>query len=82
MRVHRNAKTTPKRRQLNVIRAQEGWPDPRIAEALGISVRTVAKLIARSRHADRLRDGSSPRRLAGPLEAAIVALRRIRATFW
>ena len=87
MRVHRNAKTTPKMRQLIVTRAEQGWTYGRIAAALGISVRTVAKWMARSRQADGLTDGSSrphrqPRRLAAPLEAAIVALRRTRATAW
>jgi transposase InsO family protein len=87
MRVHRNAKTTPRMRQLIVTRAQHGWTYLDIAEALGISVRTVAKWIARSRNADGLSDGSSrphrqPRRLAASLEAAIVALRRTRATAW
>lgn len=87
MRVHRNAKTTPKMRQLIVTRATQGWTYGRIAAALGLSVRTVAKWIARSRHADSLTDGSSrphrqPRRLAAPLEAAILRLRRTRATAW
>jgi transposase InsO family protein len=87
MRVHRNAKTTLKMRQLIVTRAHQGWTYPRIAEALGISVRTVAKWMARSRQADGLVDGSSrphrqPRRLAAPLETAIVALRRTQATAW
>ena len=87
MRVHRNAKTTPKMRQLIVTRAQQGWTYARIAEALGISVRTVAKWMARARQADGLNDGSSrpqhqPRRLATSLETAIVALRRTRATAW
>jgi transposase InsO family protein len=87
MRVHRNAKTTPKMRQLIVTRAQQGWTYARIAAALGISVRTVAKWMARSRHAGGLTDGSSrphhqPRRLAGALETAVVALRRTRATAW
>lgn len=86
MRVHRNAKTTPKMRQLIATRAQQGWTYVRIAEALGISVRTVAKWVARARDA-RLMDGSSrphhqPRRLSAPLEAAVVALRRTRATAW
>ena len=59
----------------------------RIAAALGISVRTVAKWMARARQASGSTDGSSrphrqPRRLAAPLEAAIVALRRTRATAW
>ena len=87
MRVHRNAKTTPKMRQLIVTRAAQGWTYDQIAAALGISVRTVSKWMARSRQADGLSDGSSrphrqPRRLAAPLEAAIVALRRTRATAW
>ena len=87
MRVHRNAKTTPKMRQLIVTRAQQGWTYGRIAVALGISVRTVAKWMARSRAAAGLFDGSSrphrqPRRLAAPLEAAILTLRRTRATAW
>lgn len=87
MRVHRNAKTTLKMRQLIVARAQQGWTYARIAEALGMSVRTVAKWIARSRQTDGLVEGSSrphrqPRRLAAPLEAAVLALRRTRATAW
>ena len=87
MRMHRNAKTTPKMRQLSVTRAHQGWTYARIAEALGISVRTVAKWRARSRQAGELLDGSSrphrqPRRLAASVEAAVVALRRTRATAW
>jgi transposase InsO family protein len=87
MRVHRNAKTTLKMRQLIVTRAQQGWTYRRIAEALGISVRTVAKWVARSRQADGLVDGSSrphrqPRRTAPALERAIVSLRRRRLTAW
>ena len=87
MRVHRNAKTTPRMRQLIVTRAQQGWTYGRLAEALGISVRTVAKWIARSRQANGLTDGSSrphrqPRRLPAAREGAILALRRTRATAW
>jgi transposase InsO family protein len=87
MRVHRNAKTTPKMRQLIVTRAQDGWTYARIAAALGISVRTVAKWVARARNTEALLDGSScphrqPRRLAAAHEAAIVALRQTRATAW
>jgi transposase InsO family protein len=87
MRVHRNAKTTPKMRQLIVTRAQQGWTYARIAAALGISIRTVAKWVGRSRETGVLVDGSSrpqrqPRRLAAPLEAAILALRQTRATAW
>ena len=87
MRVHRNAKTTLKMRQLFVTRAQQGWTYARIAEALGISVRTVAKWVARARQSEGLLDGSSrphqqPRRTAPALERAIVALRRRRLTAW
>ena len=87
MRVHRNAKTTPKMRALIVTRAQQGWTYARIAAALGISVRTAAKWVARSRDAGGLLDESSrphrqPRRLAVSREAAILALRQTRATAW
>jgi len=87
MRVHRNAKTTPKMRQLIATRAQQGWTYARIAAALGISVRTVAKWVARARQPEGLADQSSrphrqPRRLAATREAAVVALRRTRATAW
>jgi transposase InsO family protein len=73
-------------RQLIATRAQQGWTYARIAEALGISVRTVAKWVARARHADVV-DGSSrphhqPRRLARSVERAIITLRRTRATAW
>jgi transposase InsO family protein len=86
MRVHRNAKTTPKMRELIVTRAQQGWTYARIASALGLSVRTVAKWVGRARSA-ALTDRSSrphrqPRRLSARLEQAIVALRRTRATAW
>ena len=86
MKVHRNAKTTVKMRELIVTRAQHGWTYARIATALGLSVRTVAKWVARARQA-KLADGSSrphrqPRRLAVRLERAVVALRRTRATAW
>ena len=87
MKLHRNAKTTPQMRRLLVQRVTHGWTHRAVAEALGISVRTVAKWVRRARRGDALTDGSSrprrqPRRLAAPVEAAIVALRRTRATAW
>lgn len=87
MRLHRNAKTTPRMRQLIVTRVQAGWTQRAIAAALGISVRTVAKWVGRARHAAPLTDGSSrpthqPRRTPVPTEAAIEVLRRRRATAW
>jgi transposase InsO family protein len=74
-------------RRLIHARVTQGWTQRAVADALGISVRTVAKWVARARATEALTDGSSrphhqPRRLAAPLEAAIVALRRTRATAW
>lgn len=86
MKVHRNAKTTPQMRQLIVQRAAQGWPYQQIATALGISVRTVAKWVARGRQGT-LEDASSRphrigRRTAVATEAAILAWRQRRATAW
>lgn len=86
MNVHRNAKTTMKMRQLIATRARQGGTYAQIADALGLSVRTVAKWIARAQQ-DALTDGSSrphhqPRRTSRRVEAMIVALRRTRATAW
>lgn len=86
MTTHRSAKTNVYQRQLIIRRVrQQGWTQRRAAEAAGVSVRTVAKWLARNRR--ELGDRSSrphrqPRRLAATLEAAIVALRRTRATAW
>jgi transposase InsO family protein len=86
MKVHGNAKTTPRMRQLIAVRAQQGWTYARIAAALDISVRTVGKWVGRVRQS-QVSDGSScphrqPRRLAASVERAIIALRRTRATAW
>lgn len=86
MKLHRNAKTTPVTRQLIQHRAQAGWPYARIAEALGVSVRTVAKWVARAR-AGQCQDGSSrphrqPRQLDLARTTAILAWRQTRATAW
>lgn len=89
MRLHRNAKTTPKMRQLLIDRVtRQGWTQATAAAAAGISVRTVAKWISRARRGDTaLEDGCSrphrqPRRLAVAQTAAIVACRHTRATAW
>lgn len=87
MRVHRNAKTTPKMRQVMLTRVQQGWTYRQVADALAISVRTVAKWVARGRQPGELHDASSrPHRIVRQLSArttgAIVALRYTRATAW
>src|SRR6187397_1837144 len=86
MNSHPNAKTNVYQRRLLIRRVRElGWTQRRAADAAGVSVRTVAKWLARDRQA--LADRSSrphrqPHRLRATTEAAIVALRRTRATAW
>src|SRR6476620_9419432 len=86
MKTHRNAKTNVYQRQLLVRRVrQQGWTQREAAAAAGVSIRPVAKWLARKR--SELGDRSSrphrhPGRLAATTEAAIVALRRTRATAW
>jgi transposase InsO family protein len=86
MRSHGSAKTNVYQRRLLIRRVRhQGWTQRQAAAAVGVSVRTVAKWLTRDRTA--LADRSSrphrqPRRVSAPLEAAIVALRRTRATAW
>ena len=89
MRLHPNAKTTPKMRQLLVQRVtQQGWSQAGAADAAEVSVRTVAKWVQRGRLGDQaLEDRSSrprrqPRAVAPGRVAAIVAYRQMRATAW
>ena len=83
---HRNAKTNVYQRQLLIQRVRhEGWTQAAAAAAAGVSVRTVAKWVARA--ASSLADRSSrphrqPRRTSLTAEATIVAVRRTRATAW
>src|SRR5262245_11805562 len=68
MKTHRSAKTNVYQRQLLIRRVREqGWTQRQAAVAAGVSVRTVAKWVAR--HQGELMDRSSrphrqPRRLA------------------
>ena len=88
MRVHRNAKTTPKGRALIVQRVEvNGWSVAQTAAAFGVSTRTVHKW--RARHAAAGLAGlddraSAPRRIhhrtAPRLVAAIAALRAQRCS--
>ena len=86
MRVHRNAKTTPKGRALLVERVMvEGWTIRAAAHACGVSARTGSKWLARYRAEgpDGLSDRASvphrrPHRTRARLEQWIVALRSQR----
>ena len=86
MKSHRNAKTNVYQRQMLISRVrQHGWTQRQAAVAAGVSVRTVAKWLARERAG--LEDRSSrphrqPRRVAGTTTATIIALRQTRATAW
>ena len=86
MSTHRNAKTNVYQRQLLIRRVRhEGWTQREAAVAVGVSVRTVAKWLTRA--GSTLTDRSSrpvrqPRRTSLAREAAILALRRTRATAW
>ena len=88
MRVHPNAKTTPKARALIVQRvAEEGWTVAETAEGFGVSTRTVHKWRARYRElgvaglADRpSAPATIPHRTPARRVAAILQLRAQRWT--
>ena len=88
MKLHPNAKTTPRGRELLVRRIQEqGWTVQRAAKAAGISKRSAYKWLARYRAEGRagLRDRSSrphrsPRKTAAKLVSRMERLRRRRHT--
>lgn len=89
MKLHRNAKTSPRMRQLIITRVtQQRWTQRRAAEAAGISVRTVAKWLARHRQGDSAladatsRPHRSPAQVPTTVSAVVVALRHRRATSW
>ena len=90
MKLHRNAKTTPQMRALLVqrVRAQH-WTTAAVADAAGVSRRTVCKWLARERQEGRagLEDRPSiphrqPRRTPPSTTAAILAARYARRTAW
>lgn len=86
MNAHSRAKTNPRSRELIVDRVQaEGWSRREAAEALGLSVRTVAKWLRRYREEglaglpDRTsRPRSSPRRTSEILRKRVLELRHKR----
>jgi transposase len=85
MNLHGHAKTNEYQRQLYIHRVRHlGWTQRQAADAVGVSVRTVAKWLTRVESlADRSsRPHRSPRRTSVTMEAAVVRLRRARATAW
>lgn len=87
MKVHRNARTTPQSRALIVSRVSKGQTAEEVADALGISRRTVQKWLARERSEgpagleDRTtRPRQSPQRLAVSKIERIAELRLQRLT--
>ena len=88
MNSHKNARLTPKGRELLIARLERGEHAQDVATAMGVSVRTVYKWKKRHREegASGLTDRScrpftSPARTCAAIEAQVVALRRQRRTF-
>jgi transposase InsO family protein len=78
---HKNARTTPYVRELMAARRREGWSAGEIAEAAGVSARTVYKWFGRNsleNLSSRARRVAN--RLADPLITEIASLRRQRMT--
>ena len=87
MRLHANARTCPKSRQLLVDRIERGWSVMEAAEAAGITARTARRWLARWRAegAQGLLDRSSapkriPHKTSPERVAEIIRLRRLRMT--
>ncbi len=87
MKLHANARTCPKSRQLLVDRVDDGWSVMEAAEAAGITDRTARRWIARWRAegAEGLLDRSSapkriPHKTSPERVREIVRLRRLRMT--
>jgi transposase InsO family protein len=87
MDIHKNARTTHLSRMLIIERLKSGWTVPAVAEALGVTGKTVRKWRDRfdAEGADGLPDRSSrphhsPTRLDSQVEQEIETLRRRRMT--
>ncbi len=87
MNMHKNARLTPKGRELLIARLERGEHPSDVACAMGVSIRTVYKWRTRYREEGLagLRDRSSrprcsPARTAAPVEAELIRLRRERRT--
>jgi len=73
---HRNARTTPFIRELMAQRRAEGWPVSKIADAAGVSRRTVYKWLGRTSLENR---SSRARRIANrPSDRLIEEMARLR----
>lgn len=89
MNIHKNACLTPRSREILVHRVlQLGQPVAEVAQAMGVSERTVYKWLARYRDegtaglADRSsRPANSPNATVKPILDRVIALRRERCTF-
>jgi len=89
MRLHGNARTCPHSRRLAIRRLEQGWTLARVAEAAGVSVRTISKWRGRYRAGGELGllDRSSaparvPQRTPEERVQVIALLRRERLTAW
>ena len=87
MDIHKNARTTPHSRMLIVQRLASGWTVAAVAEAHGITARTVRKWRDRYAAAGETglldcssRPDRSPARLGEQAEGEIVSLRQQRLT--
>ena len=88
MNVHKNARLTPKGRELLIARLERGERPQDVASAMGVSASTVYKWRCRYRQEGLggLRDRSSrpnasPTRTPGAIEARVVALRKERRIY-
>ena len=87
MDIHKNARTTRHSRMLMVQRLASGWTPAAVAQAQGVTARTVRKMARPLCRGRRGRAGrsllpaaSQPTRLGGPAEQEIEGLRRQRMT--
>ncbi len=89
MKLHPNAKSTPKSRELMVRRVRQGERASEVAESFGVSERTVYKWLKRHREKgpEGLQDRGSaphcvPRRTSRTRVQRILGLRAKRFTAW
>ena len=89
MNIHKNARLTPRSREVLVNRViRLGQPVSEVAQAMGVSARTVYKWVARYRSEglagllDRSsRPAASPTAFGAPVRDHVIRLRRERRTF-